>query len=417
MKTRKMIRSVLTVLLAAVLLMGFIPTVEAASSSEIRDQIDALESRQEQLRQEYASIQSQYQENEDEILDMVGRKNVIDREIALLNQQIAVSDDQIASYAQLIADKQDALDAAQTDLARLQTENRVRIRAMEEAGTLAYWSVIFGASSFSDLLDRLAMIDEIAAADQRRLEALDKAAASVERAKADLETEKAALEQARGELDDTQALLAEKRQAADGLLRALAAKEAEFQRLLDESEARQDQLMQEVAQLEDAYDEAKYQEWLATSVPEADAPTEPGEDTRVPSSSGWLCPLTSYVLTSPFGMRLHPTLGIYRMHNGIDMAAPRGTPIYAARSGVVTRAAYQEGGAGWYVSISHGDGFASIYMHMTHFEVSAGEYVQQGQVIGYVGNSGGISTGNHLHFGISYNGTYVNPLSYIEGVN
>ena len=111
-------------------------------------------------------------------------------------------------------------------------------------------------------------------------------------------------------------------------------------------------------------------------------------------------------------MRKHPVLGVVRMHNGVDMACAQGTPIYATRAGTVTAASYQAGGAGNYVSINHLDGFSSIYMHMTHYVVSAGQSVSQGQLIGYVGSTG-ISTGPHLHFGISYAGTYVNPLAYI----
>ena len=412
-KFQKMIRSVLALTMAAVILAGQFPTVNAESSGEIQDQIDALEAEHEQLRQAYESVQNQYQANEDEIEDMVGRKNVIDQEISLLNQEIKLTNDKIGAYGMLIADMQDELDEANAELIRLQAENRERIRTMEEGGTLSYWSVLFGASSFTDLLAKLAMIDEIAEADQRRLEALDAAADKVVQAQEALENEKATLEETRMQQVASQALLAEKREEADGLLRDLVAKGMEYERLLDESEALQDQLMAEVARLEDEYDKAKYEEWLATSVPERDESPDSEEQPQAPSSSGWLCPLTSYVLTSPFGMRMHPTLGYERMHNGIDMAAPAGTPIYASRSGQVTRATYQEGGAGYYVSLNHGDGYGSIYMHMTHFIVDVGDFVQQGQVIGYVGNTGGISTGYHLHFGISYNGTYVNPLLYI----
>jgi murein DD-endopeptidase MepM/ murein hydrolase activator NlpD len=118
-----------------------------------------------------------------------------------------------------------------------------------------------------------------------------------------------------------------------------------------------------------------------------------------------------YRLTSPFGMRKHPILGYNRMHNGVDMACAAGTPIYAAKSGKVTIAGWG-GQAGNYVSINHGDGFASVYMHMTNYIVRAGQYVTTGQVIGYVGSTG-LSSGPHLHFGISYNGTYVNPMAYI----
>ena len=111
-------------------------------------------------------------------------------------------------------------------------------------------------------------------------------------------------------------------------------------------------------------------------------------------------------------MRLHPILGVYRMHNGVDLACAEGTPIYASRGGLVEVAGYQADGAGNYIQLNHGDGFRSIYMHMTNYIVKQGDYVAPGQIIGYVGNTG-LSKGAHLHFGISYNGTYVNPMEYI----
>ena len=120
----------------------------------------------------------------------------------------------------------------------------------------------------------------------------------------------------------------------------------------------------------------------------------------------------SYVrLTSPFGYRDAPTEGASTFHQGVDLAGPEGTPIYASRSGTVTIARYSNS-AGFYVTINHGDGFSSVYMHMTNYVVSVGQKVSQGQLIGYMGSTG-ISTGSHLHFGIAYNGTYVNPALYV----
>ena len=118
------------------------------------------------------------------------------------------------------------------------------------------------------------------------------------------------------------------------------------------------------------------------------------------------------MVSSPFGNREAPTAGASSNHQGIDLAAPEGTPIYASRTGVVTAATYSKS-AGYYVSINHGDGYSSIYMHMTKFVVSKGAAVSAGQLIGYVGSTG-ISTGPHLHFGISYNGAYVNPANYVN---
>ena len=126
----------------------------------------------------------------------------------------------------------------------------------------------------------------------------------------------------------------------------------------------------------------------------------------------WIVPCNYTTLTSPFGNRDTGVAGASTYHQGIDLAAPQGTPVYASRSGTVTRAEYASS-AGYYVSINHGDGFSSIYMHMTNYVVSAGQWVKQGDVIGYVGSTG-IATGNHLHFGIAYEGIYVNPASYVN---
>ena len=411
--------SILAGLLAAVMILSLLLTllpasVSAASSSEIRNQLNDLKDQKKELAEQISQVKGQYQANENEIEDMVNRKNTIDQQIALLHAQIDNINQQIAAYALLIADKQDELDEAQSRLDELNEKNKERIRAMEEDGNISYWSIIFKASSFSDLLDRLSMIEEIAASDQKRLKELSEAADLVASAQAELKSEKDELNETRQELDATQAELDDKRAEADALLTELVARGEEFQAMLDASEALQEELMEQIAQKEKDLKAAEYQEWLATYVPPTTKPT--GSDTTpsdgAPSSSGWISPLKSYKLTSPFGMRKHPILGYERMHNGVDMAAPAGTPIYAAKSGKVTAASFQSGGAGNYVSINHGDGFSSIYMHMTRYIVSVGDYVSAGQVIGYVGSTG-LSNGNHLHFGISYNGTYVNPMKYI----
>ena len=445
MKNRKKFVSIMAGILAAVMLLtlilGILPAgaTAATSSSEIRDQIDELEKQQAELDKEMADIQKQYQANANEMQDMVNQKNVIDQEIANLNAQIALINEQIAAFNLLIADQQDELDAAQAKLDALNAQNKARIRAMEEEGGLSYWAVLFKASSFSDLLDRIAMIEEIAEADKRRLDEMSIAAKAVIDAMAELQLQLAEQEAAIEELTAAAQVQEEKRAQAEELLNQLVAKGAEFEALMDEGEAAQDELLQEIAAKEKEFDQAKYREWLATSVvttKATQAPTKPstgggnsgggsgggnsgggseggsgGGGGGQTSSSGWLTPVSGYRVTSVFGWRLHPVHGYYRMHNGVDLACAQGTPIYAARSGQVTTATYGKD-AGYYVSINHGDGFASVYMHMTHYVVKAGSYVSQGQLIGYVGSTGA-STGPHLHFGISYNGTYVNPMKYI----
>ena len=414
MKTRAFGKKLTACLLAAVLIFSMFPfSAEAASSSEIRNQINELKEEKKELQEQINKIRGQYKANEDEMVSLVEQKDIIDQEIALLHEQVNNINTQIMSFGLLIADKQKELDEARTMLAELNLKNKERIQAMEEEGNLSYWEVLFKANSFSDLLDRLNMIQEIAASDKRRIAEMSQVAEKVATAQAELETEKADLEITRAELDVAQKELEEKRAEADAVLRQLIAKGEEFEAMLDESEQLQDELMAEIAQAEKELKAAEYQEWLATYVPPT---TYPSDDTtpsgQAPSSSGWVCPVPYYTLTSPFGMRIHPIHGTRKMHNGVDMAAAQGTPIYAAKSGKVTTTSFQAGGAGYYVSINHGDGFSSIYMHMTHYIVSPGQYVNAGQVIGYVGSTGG-STGPHLHFGISYKGKYVNPMQYI----
>ena len=404
MKKRPPLMSCFTLFLAVVMVLSVLPAPAfAASSKEIQKELDALKGENKEIQAQINEIQGKYDANANEMRDLVEQKNAIDQEIALLHDQVININEQITVYGQLIADAQDEMDVAQFILNGLNEKHKLRIRAMEEEGELTYWQVLFEANSFTDLLDRMNMMEEIAASDQHRLEEMRLAAKEVADAKTEMENGKEELETTRIQLDEAQENLNQKREESDEILRKLIEKQEEFQELLDESEAAQDDLMKEIAAKEKELKDAKYEERLAQLALQGQNP---------PSSAGWVTPVSGYTLTSPFGMRVHPVLGTARMHNGIDLACPQGTPIYATRAGRVTTASYQAGGAGNYVSINHLDGFSSIYMHMTHYVVYPGQNVAQGQLIGYVGSTG-ISTGPHLHFGISYAGTYVNPLAYI----
>ena len=404
MRTHRQARQVLCLALAAVMLFGLLPMQSrAASSAQIQQEIDKLEAKNAEIQKQINAIQSQYDASYGEMADMVAYKDAIDQEMTLLSSKIETTNAQITAYSQLIADTQDELDVARDELRALSEAHRERVRVMEEEGNVSYWEVIFQANSFTDLLDRINMVEEINAADRRRMQQMRIAADIVTATQMNLESEKVSLEETRSQLAVDEEALEEKRAEADLLLVELEKKAEEFEYLLEESEALQEELMQEIAAKEAALKEAKHDEYLKKLALQGDNP---------PSNATWITPVSGYKLTSPFGMRKHPVLGVVRMHNGVDMACAQGTPIYPTRAGKVTRTAYQAGGAGNYVSINHLDGFSSVYMHMTHYVVSAGQTVSQGQLIGYVGNTG-LSTGPHLHFGISYAGTYVNPLAYI----
>ena len=404
MRTHKKAKSVISLVLAAVLAFGVIPSpASAASSAQIQKQINGLKSKRAELQKEIDAIQRQYDANFGEMEALVAEKNIIDQEMTLISSKIETTNEEIAAYSQLIADTQEELEIAQEELQTLSDAHRERVRAMEEEGGLTYWEVLFQANSFTDLLDRMNMIEEINAADRRRIEQMRIAADIVSATQMNLANEKSALEESREELAADEKVLEEKSIQYYDLLYELEQKAEEFEILMAESEILQEELMMEIAAKEKDLKEAKHDEYLAKLALQGDNP---------PSNATWVTPVSGFRLTSAFGMRKHPVLKVTRMHNGVDMACAQGTPIYATRAGKVTRTAYQAGGAGNYVSINHLDGFSSVYMHMTHYVVSTGQNVSQGQLIGYVGSTG-ISTGPHLHFGISYAGTYVNPLAYI----
>ena len=129
-------------------------------------------------------------------------------------------------------------------------------------------------------------------------------------------------------------------------------------------------------------------------------------------TTGWLCPVYFIRISSPFGMRVHPIYGDYRLHSGIDLGAYEETPIYAAKDGTVIVATY-DSSAGNYVVIDHGDGFQSRYLHMCFYVATPGQEVKQGDLIGYVGQTGD-ATGPHLHFTVTYNGEYIDPMLVID---
>lgn len=404
MKKSRILRSAAAVLVSAITVFCSLPhPAYAATTSEIKDQITDLKVENAVIQAQINSVRSQYNANASEIQALVDKKNAVDQEIALLHDQILNINEQLRIYGQMISDAQERLDDANLRLAQLNRQYKERIRAMEEEGEITYWQVIFESSSFTDMLDRMNMVDEIAAADTQRLVDLQVASATVEENQRILNEEMLDLQETRQQLSDSEEMLKVKRTESDDILRELIAQQSEFQAVLDEASKIQDDLLTEIAQKQKELQAAQYKEELVKMALKGENP---------PSNATWIEPVSGYTISSPFGNRKSPTAGASSNHKGVDMACPSGTPIYATRAGTVTVASYQAGGAGYYVSINHGDGFASIYMHMTRYVVSKGQSVAQGELIGYVGSTG-IATGPHLHFGVSYGGTYVNPMAYL----
>jgi murein DD-endopeptidase MepM/ murein hydrolase activator NlpD len=192
---------------------------------------------------------------------------------------------------------------------------------------------------------------------------------------------------------------------------------------MEEYEDEENSIGDQIANKEIEFEEAEYSEYMATMTKPTTAPTKPTYNTGSGGNGGgtnvdgegieWIVPVTYSYVSSAFGKRIHPIEGIEKWHYGVDLAGSgiNGRPIYASRGGVVSYAGWY-GAGGWTIKIDHGDGFTTVYMHMSDYIVSAGDYVAAGQTIGYVGSTGG-STGPHLHFEVRYHGEDQNPMKYI----
>lgn len=412
MKNRRLLVSIMAGILAVLMVLTLIISTlplraNAKSSSEIRQEIEELEAKAEEIQKEKDDLSAQIEQNRSQTEDIVAQKDAIDDEIKLLSDEIENNNAQIQAYNLLISEKQDELDDALERQAELNEEYKVRLRAMEENGKVSYWSILFKASSFLDLLDQINMIGEIADRDQRMLEEIDAVAQEIADAQTELEADKADLETAKEALEKSEAELDQKRAESDAILKKLV-EDAEVLRAMFQEMAEQEKaLSDDIAAREQDYNEQKAKEDAANRPSNGNG--NPGSNTGN-GGSGFIWPVYAPI-TSAYGWRTDPVYGYQAFHSGIDLGAGLGTPIAASKGGTVTTAE-KSSVWGYYVVINHGDGSSTLYAHMTNYVVSVGESVSQGQTIGYVGSTGK-STGPHLHFNIYLNGETVNPVAYL----
>lgn len=422
--SRTKIVRIISIVLAAVILLSLVSTalivmVHAASSSEIKSKLADLRAKQAEIQKQSDELEKSIAENKDQTKTLVSQKAEIDQEMEMSRQKIENLNEQIQQLNLLIAEKQTELEASVAKEEALQKQYKARLRSMEETGSVSYWSILFRASSFSDLLDRVDMIREIAESDQLMLKQLSAATQAVETERADLEQQKQDLQQTETDLAAEQAELETKRAEADKLITQM---QVEYASLSDEflaAEADEAAVREQIKRTETDYFNALAKEQAAAAAAAAAANKASNSNNSSASSSGgassggFAFPLAySTGVTCAYGPRVHPINGNKSFHYGVDLAAGMSTEIYATKSGTVTGATYGEAN-GYYVTINHGDGYSSIYAHMTNYVVSVGDSVKQGQLIGYVGTTGW-STGPHLHFEILYNGSNVNPMNYIS---
>jgi len=205
-----------------------------------------------------------------------------------------------------------------------------------------------------------------------------------------LEQSKQELEQSKQELLETSAQLSASKEATEKLIEQLLATNKEMQDMLEDAKKQIEDSAKRLEELQQAYKEAEEK-----------------------ANKKWIVPMKYDYVSSPYGWRTHPIDNTVKFHYGVDLAAVAGTPIVATRGGTVKTTAYEAGGAGYYVTIDHGDGYESQYLHLQRYIVQPGQVVIAGQVIGYCGSTGA-STGPHLDFRIFHNGSTVNPAKYID---
>ena len=389
---RHLRRAVLLVLTAACLQVNILaPQVQAVTQADI----DALQDDAADLTQQRKELESQLSALADDKSQALARKNLLDSQIAATSAQISNVESQIAQYDALITQTQGELDQAEADEAQQMEVFRQCVRAMEEGGTISYWSVLFNAADFSDLLGRLDAANEIVEFRQGVVDDLRALQVEIAGKKADLETQRAGQQEAKEQLEATRADLDRQRAEANALVAEIQANEDEYQDALDAVEAEEEAIQAEIVRLS--------QELAAAN-----------GDTGSAALGGYIWPVSSRRITSPFGPRNTGIPGASTNHKGVDIGGVGyTTEVHAAKAGTVI-VSQRSSSYGEYVVVSHGSGNTTLYAHMSSRKVSVGDYVAQGDVLGITGSTG-ISSGPHLHFEITENGNRVNPLNYLTG--
>lgn len=422
-KFQKTAFSVICVVLAIVMVLSLVITVLPAGAV---DQTDL-----ERLAEKRAQLEEQLAEQEQIIADLsdnqtliVYRKAALDKQISLNRETISLIEEQIDLYQDLIDKKEEELAAATAAETEQTALLRERIRSMEENGSYSYLTFIFEGDSVPEILARAADVNDIMHYDRELEKSLQKSREDVETIKHEYETAQAEQDAINQELIGRREQLSAQVDAACELIANLDELSLDAQAEYAAIAEAEDEAMQELlkAMQEYAAQQAAQRTWSSGSSGGTGATsgtTSGGTSggTYSGNASGaytgsFIWPVDSTYITSRYGERSAPTAGASTNHKALDIGARSGDPIYAAADGQVAVAKYNDG-LGYYVSIEHDSETATRYSHMTNYIVQPGEHVKQGQIIGYVGESG-IATGSHLDYAVIKNGQQVDPMQYYD---
>jgi len=321
----------------------------------------------------------QVNDDRDDAKSELGR---ITEDIEAKQKEIDELNDVIANTEEEITQTEEELDEKKLEVEERQDGIDSRLRTMYKNGTVGFLDIIFSSNSVSDFLSNVEMIQHIYGYDKEVLNQLEDDYETIEGIKAELEISKSKLDSEKATAVSKKAELEESKSSL----------EEQIDKLNSDAQGLNSEIARLQKEAQDKIDEIV---------------NGGGSD---PSAQGMVWPTTTRWITSYYGYRIHPVLGYSKFHSGIDIGVGSGNPVYAVKSGVVILSQYYYG-YGNAVIIDHGDGLSTLYAHLSSLSVSKGQWVEQGQVIAYSGNTG-ISTGPHLHFEVRVNGSTVDPLLY-----
>lgn len=367
-----------------------------ASIQEKEAAINAAEDEKKELTAGLTNVEKVKKELEKSKANLSAYVQELDNTVAEIQENIESLTNQIAEKEQQITETQAELEAAQDDEARQYEAMQNRLQSLYEQGDYYYLEMLSGSGSFADFLNKLDYIEQLSQYDNNLLIEYQGIVEYVGLCKAQLEVEQEVLNQTKEAAEAEQ-------KAMEELIADKQAEIAAYENDISQKEALIAAYEAEIAE------QTSVIEALEAAVA-ADRESLWGE--RVYNGGTFCWPAPSYTrISDDYGYRQHPILNVQQFHTGVDMASPGGTPILAAYDGMVVQASYNAS-MGNYVMIDHGSGLFTIYMHAQKLMVSAGEEVSRGEQIATVGTTGR-STGNHLHFGVRLNGSYVSPWGYI----
>ncbi len=375
------------------------------------------------LRAERSAIEAKKEEKQAEIDALKGQavsilvqKQALDERNLFTMQQIELNNQEIELYEQMIAEKEaeyrDAMELEEQQLERY----RNRVRAMEENGTLNYLAMILQSNNLGEMLTTMDDVGEIMLRDREIENSYIEAKENSAEVKADYEKYKKEIAQRQDELKKEQEMLQKEIDEASELLLGLHEDYEHRQAEIAEIEAQEEETNMAISVLVAKLEAQRAAEQAAAAAAAAaGGDNSGGSQAAVYSAGSFIFPVASYsCISSRFGERIHPITGELKHHNGMDIAANMGTTIYAADGGKVVLAEWY-GGYGNCIMIDHGNGYKTLYGHLSVISVSSGQYVTQGDVIGQVGSTGN-STGPHLHFEVYSNGTRIDPEQFYSGL-